>query len=156
LGEPRAKFSGAFWSFSNVLGESVAFLKPFTYMNLSGKSVIEAAHYFDLAASDVFVVFDDAAIPFGTLRYRSKGSAGGQRGMISVLNALGTLEAPRLRIGMGGPPQSCDIRDWVLGTMPKEQRNAWPDIELLAWDALSRWLSGSGGEGFTLKIAVER
>ena len=152
LGEPRTKFNGAFWPSSNVLCESVAFLKPYTYMNLSGKSVAEAARYFDVAPSDVFVVFDDVAIPFGTLRYRSKGSAGGQRGMVSVLGAVGTLEVPRLRIGMSGPPPSYDIKDWVLGVMSKEQRDAWPDIEALAWDALSRWLRGSGGEGFTLKM----
>jgi PTH1 family peptidyl-tRNA hydrolase len=153
LGEPRTKFNGAFWPSSNVLGESVAFLKPYTYMNLSGKSVAEAARYFDVAPSDVFVVFDDVAIPFGTLRYRSKGSAGGQRGMISVLGALGTLEVPRLRIGMGAPPPRYDIKDWVLGVMPKEHRDAWPGVEALAWDALSKWLLGSGGEGFTLRVS---
>jgi PTH1 family peptidyl-tRNA hydrolase len=153
LGEPRAKFNGAFWPSSNVLGESVAFLKPYTYMNLSGKSVAEAARYFDVASSDVLVVFDDVAIPFGALRYRPNGSAGGHRGMISALAALGTLEVPRLRIGMGAPSPSYDIKDWVLGAMSEEHRAAWPDIEVLAWDALSKWLSGSGGEGFTLRMS---
>jgi PTH1 family peptidyl-tRNA hydrolase len=73
--------------------------------------------------------------------------------MISVLGALGTPDVPRLRIGVGGPPPSYDIKDWVLGVMPKEHRAAWPDIEALAWDALSKWLGGSGGEGFTLKMS---
>jgi PTH1 family peptidyl-tRNA hydrolase len=147
------KFSGAFWPASQIEGESVAFLKPFTYMNLSGKSVAEAARYYDIAASDVLIVFDDAAIPFGSLRYRSSGSAGGHKGMISVIALFGTLDIPRLRVGIGGPPPYISMKDWALGKMPKEQRDAWPDVGNSAWEALSKWIRGASGQGFTLKIA---
>jgi PTH1 family peptidyl-tRNA hydrolase len=147
------KFGGAFWPASHIEGESVAFLKPFTYMNLSGKSVAEAARYYDIVPSDVLIIFDDAAIPFGCLRYRSSGSAGGHKGMMSVISLFGTLDIPRLRLGIGGPPERIQMKDWALGRISKEQRDAWPDVEDSAWEALSKWLLGASGQGFTLKIA---
>ena len=151
LGEPRMKFGGAFWPASQVEGESVAFLKPYTYMNLSGKSVSEAARYYDIAPEDVLVVFDDVAMPFGTLRYRPSGSAGGHNGMISIIVAFDTLDVPRLRIGVGGPPAEMAMRDWVLGKIPKDQRDTWPEIESAAREALNKWIAGAPN-GFTLKI----
>jgi PTH1 family peptidyl-tRNA hydrolase len=146
------KFSGAFWPASPIEGEKVAFLKPFTYMNLSGNSVIEAARYYDLAPEDVLAVFDDAALPFGKLRYRRSGSAGGQKGMISIIAALGTLDVPRLRAGVGGPAPRVELRDWVLSKFPKQERDLWPLVEDLAWICLVKWLSGAAGEGFTVQI----
>jgi PTH1 family peptidyl-tRNA hydrolase len=147
------KFGGAFWSASDFYGESVAFLKPHTYMNLSGKSVAEASRYFDIAPEDIFVVFDDTAIPFGTLRFRIAGSAGGHKGMISIITSLDTLDIPRLRVGVSSPPQVVNMSDWVLGKMPKDQRGIWPDIEAAAWDSLSKWIKGVSGQGFTLRVA---
>jgi PTH1 family peptidyl-tRNA hydrolase len=152
LGAPHMKFSGAFWPASSFDGHRVLFLKPFTYMNLSGKSVAEAAKYYDVASNDVLIVFDDAALPFGRLRYRQNGSAGGHNGMASILGGLGTLDVPRLRVGVGPPPPSADMRDWVLGKFPKEQRDRWSDVEDLAWSSLARWLDGASGEGFTVGI----
>jgi len=152
LAEPRMKFGGAFWPPSSCGGDRVAFLKPFTYMNLSGKSVLEAARYHDVAPEDVLVVFDDVALPFGRLRYRSSGSAGGQKGMISVIGALGTLDVPRLRVGVGAPAPQMALPDWVLGKLPKEQRALWPKVDDLAWDALRKWIAGEAGEGFTVSI----
>ncbi|GHV29251.1 peptidyl-tRNA hydrolase [Synergistales bacterium] len=149
--EPRAKFSGAFWSPSQILGGRVAFLKPFTYMNLSGKSVAEAAHYYDIPASDILVVFDDAALPFGKLRYRASGSAGGQKGMMSIIAMLGTPDIPRLRAGIDAPPPQMDMKDWVLGRFPKEQRDDWHLVEDLAWTCLERWMI-EAGESFTAQI----
>jgi len=95
-------------------------------------------------------VFDDAAMPFGTLRYRATGSAGGHKGMISIITAFDTLDVPRLRIGVGGPPAEVAMRDWVLGKMSKDQRAAWPEIESIARDALTKWLTGAS-DGFTLR-----
>ncbi|MDR0616800.1 MAG: aminoacyl-tRNA hydrolase [Synergistaceae bacterium] len=152
LREPRMQFSGAFWSSSRVSGENVAFLKPFTYMNLSGKSVVEAARYFDISPSDVLVLFDDAALPFGKLRYRASGSAGGQKGMISILGGLGTLDVPRLRAGIGGPDAGIDMKGWVLGRFTNSQRDSWPLLEDLAWESFLKWLAGGAGDGFTVQI----
>lgn len=155
LSEPRMKFGGAFWPAVPVEGERVAFLKPFTYMNLSGRSVSEAAKYHDVDPADIFVVFDDVAIPFGKLRYRASGSAGGQKGMISIIASLGSPDIPRLRIGVGAPRPQMEMADWVLGKFPKEQREDWHLIDDLAWDALKRWLRGEAGDGFTMQIRQE-
>lgn len=155
LSEPRMKFGGAFWPAVPLEGERVAFLKPFTYMNLSGRSVSEAAKYHDVDPSDILVVFDDVAIPFGKLRYRASGSAGGQKGMISIIASLGTPDIPRLRIGVGAPKPQMEMADWVLGKFPKEQRDDWPLVDDLAWDALKRWLRGEARDGFALQIRQE-
>ena len=152
LSEPRMKFGGAFWDAGILEGERVSFLKPFTYMNLSGKSVIEAVRYSNLEPADILVIFDDVAIPFGKLRYRSSGSAGGQKGMISILGTLGTLDVARLRIGVGSPVQGVEMADWVLGKLPQKQREQWNLIEGLAWNGLVKWLNGGAGEGFTVQI----
>ena len=93
-------------------GEKICLLKPYTYMNLSGLSVAEAVNYQNIATSDILVIYDDAALPFGRVRIREKGSAGGQKGMMSILGALKTLDVPRLRIGVGEPQGNVDMADW--------------------------------------------
>lgn len=139
LGEPRMKFRGAFWGPLTVEGERISLLKPYTYMNLSGLSVHEAIKYQNIEPADVLVIFDDAALPFGRLRMRGQGSAGGQKGMISILGALGTLEVPRLRIGIGAPVSGMEMSDWVLGGIPKEQRKTLERISDAVWDGLTLW-----------------
>ncbi|MDR1651754.1 MAG: aminoacyl-tRNA hydrolase [Synergistaceae bacterium] len=156
LGEPRMKFGGAFWSAVSLENGSVAFLKPFTYMNLSGTAVSESSRYYGIAPADVYVISDDAAIPFGKLRFRRAGSAGGHKGLASIIGALGTLDVPRLRIGVGAPPGTADMRGWVLGRFAKEQREAWPGVDDAAWTALVKWLRGESGPGFTLGITAPK
>lgn len=140
LGEPQMKFKGAFWGPVLYDYEKISLLKPYTYMNLSGLSVLEAVRYQNLGPSDVLVIFDDAALPFGRVRMRERGSAGGQKGMMSILGALQTLDVPRLRIGVGLPEGSVDMSDWVLGRIPTQQRDKWHKLEDIAWEALDLWL----------------
>lgn len=149
------KFGGAFWPAVPLEGERVAFLKPFTYMNLSGKSVLEAVRYFDVAPEDLLVIFDDVALPFGRLRYRDSGSAGGQKGMVSIIAMMDTADIPRLRVGIGDHAPQMDMKDWVLGKFPPAQRERWPEVEKLAWESLVKWLRGDAGEGFTVQIPEE-
>lgn len=141
LREPQMKFRGAFWGPVVHAGERISLLKPYTYMNLSGLSVIEAVRYQNVEPQDVLVVFDDVALPFGRVRMREKGSAGGQNGMKSIIGALGTLEVPRLRIGTGSPTPQVDMKDWVLGRIPSRQREKWNVIEDMAWTAVETWLT---------------
>ena len=99
-------------------GEKVLFLKPQTYMNLSGNAVAPAAAYYKVPADHVIVVSDDMALPVGKLRIRAKGSAGGHNGLKSIISALGTNGFPRIKIGVGSPPPEAseeDIINWVLG-----------------------------------------
>lgn len=140
LSEPQAKFRGAFWGPVLHNGEKISLLKPYTYMNLSGLSVAEAVRYQNVKSSEVLVVYDDAALPFGRVRIRERGSAGGQKGMMSILGALKTLEVPRLRIGVGEPQGPIDMADWVLGRIPHGQKEIWRKLEDIAWEALNIWL----------------
>ncbi|MDO4987864.1 MAG: aminoacyl-tRNA hydrolase [Synergistes sp.] len=140
--EPQIKFSGAYWSGLTLCGERVSFLQPHTYMNLSGISVGAAVRYNNISVNDVLIISDDVALPFGRIRMRKSGSAGGQNGLKSVIGALGTLDVPRLRIGVGSPDTGIDMKDWVLGKIPTSQRKEWHKIEDAAWEALLIWVSG--------------
>lgn len=140
LSEPQAKFKGAFWGPVLHNGEKISLLKPYTYMNLSGLSVAEAVRYQNIEPSEVLVIYDDAALPFGRVRIREKGSAGGQKGMMSILGALKTLEVPRLRIGVGEPQGPINMADWVLGRIPPGQKELWCNLEDVVWEALNIWL----------------
>ena len=84
-------------------GQKIVLVAPQTYMNLSGHAVREVRSWFHLPDEDVIVVHDDLDLPFGTLRMRGGGSAGGHNGMQSIIEQLGTSDLARLRIGIGRP-----------------------------------------------------
>lgn len=140
LSAPQNKFRGDFWGPVLHKGERIALLKPHTYMNLSGLSVIEAVNYQNLTPKDVLVIYDDVSLPFGRLRMREKGSAGGQNGMKSIIAALDTLEIPRIRIGIGMPEHDKNLAEWVLSTIPKKQCKIWDKLTDAAWEAVEMWI----------------
>ncbi|MDE2510735.1 MAG: aminoacyl-tRNA hydrolase [Elusimicrobia bacterium] len=88
--------------------------KPMTYMNESGQFARQFADYHSITASELIVVYDEISLPLGQLRIRKKGSAGGQKGMKSILAHFGTEEVPRLRLGIGPQPERMDAADFVL------------------------------------------
>jgi len=143
-GTPRMQFSSMVWSFFRE-GEKVILLKPLTYMNLSGKAVGEAVAYLSAEWEDVLVVYDDVALPFGKLRLRAKGSAGGHKGLLSILGRAGGLEVPRLRIGVGAAPDQRGIVSWVLGNFDKNEQKELPTLLDRTAEAVETWLS-SGTE----------
>lgn len=142
LSAPQMKFRGAFWGPIFFEGERFSLLKPYTYMNLSGLAVSEAVRFQNVESYNVLVIFDDVNLTFGRIRMRETGSAGGHKGMMSVLGALSTLNVPRLRIGVGAPRANIDMADWVLGRMSGTQRRNWYKLEDAVWDALRLWLKG--------------
>jgi PTH1 family peptidyl-tRNA hydrolase len=93
--------------------------KPLTYMNLSGDVVAGLSRYFDIGYEDLLVVVDDADLPFGKLRARARGSAGGHNGLKSVIDRLGTTEFSRLRLGVGRGDGRRDLADHVLARFEK-------------------------------------
>lgn len=104
-------------------GRSVLFMKPTTYMNLSGESVGEAARFYKIPADHVLVISDDVAIGQGRLRIRRSGSAGGHNGLKNIIAHLGTDAFPRVRVGVGGKPHpDSDMADWVLAKCTGQDR----------------------------------
>ena len=107
-----------------IFDKDVMLLKPQTYMNLSGTAVKTVMDYYKIELSDIIVICDDMALPVGSIRLRSKGSSGGQKGLQNIIDLLGTEEFKRIRIGIGEP--EFDAIDYVLGKPLKEEL---PQIE---------------------------
>src|SRR5437870_3190804 len=103
-------------------GDQAGFVKPQTYMNVSGEAVRGFSDFYKVGASDILVVCDDLALPCGQLRLRAGGSSGGQKGLESVIAHLGTQQFPRLRVGIGAAPPYMDAADYVLGQFGGEER----------------------------------
>lgn len=101
--------------------EEVLLVKPLTYMNRSGDAIAALLWHFGLGPGDLLVVYDDVALPLGRLRLRGRGSAGGHKGIASIIDRLGTEEFPRLRLGVGAPPPGMDLPDYVLSQFPPSE-----------------------------------
>jgi PTH1 family peptidyl-tRNA hydrolase len=117
---PRVRFQGEVLE-ARIDGQACCLLRPQTYMNHSGRSVLEARDFYKLDLADLLVICDDFALPLGSLRVRIKGSSGGQKGLEDIVRRLGTEEIPRLRIGIGPVPDKWDPADFVLGRFTKEE-----------------------------------
>lgn len=107
---------------TEIDGERVELVKPQTYMNLSGESVSCLLAKEARRSESLIVISDDLALPFGTIRLRPRGSAGGHNGLKSIIAALGTEEFPRLRIGIKPEHPVSDTRRYVLEEFPKRER----------------------------------
>ena len=105
-------------------GKKVLFLKPQTFMNLSGESVREAASFYHIPPEKILVLVDDVNFEPGALRIRKEGSAGGHNGLKSIIECLGTEAFPRVRLGVGAVPPERDLVGWVLGTLPEKDMDA--------------------------------
>ena len=112
----KLKFQGLYGQV-NYDGCKLYLLKPQTYMNLSGRSVLQLSAYFNIPPQRIIVLFDDISLPTGALRVRANGSAGGHNGIKSIIQELGSQEFPRVKIGVGAKPHpEQDLADWVLSS----------------------------------------
>ena len=109
--------------------------KPLTFMNNSGDVVAALARYYDVAVNDLLVVVDEVALPFGRLRARARGSAGGHNGLKSVIARLGTTEFPRLRLGVGRGDARRDLADHVLSKFEADEQSVLGEFITRAADA---------------------
>ena len=131
----KTKFEGL-WGQGEVDGHKVVLLKPLTYMNLSGKAVRYWMEAEKIAPENLLVVSDDIALPFGTLRMRPRGSAGGHNGLKNIAELLGTEDYARMRFGVGGDfPRGHQV-DYVLGEWSDEERKALPERLKVFGDAI--------------------
>ncbi len=117
-------------------GESVRLVKPQTFMNRSGQAVGAMLRKEGGKASDLVLVFDEAALDWGQLRVRAQGSAGGHNGVQSVLNVLGDSAFSRIRVGIGPKPDRLSLSDYVLGPFSSAERKGLEEIVWRAADAV--------------------
>ena len=117
----------------------VVFVKPTSYMNLSGTPVRLISSWYKTPPEDVLVVVDEMDLPFGKLRMRPFGGHGGHNGLRSVIATIGD-RFPRLRVGVGRPDY--DAVDHVLGPFSAAERQRWPAVLSAAADGIETWISG--------------
>ncbi len=102
--------------------------KPQTYMNESGKAVAALAHRFHIEPHHIIVISDDVALPFGTIRTRTEGSAGGHNGLKSIIAHMGTQQFLRVRVGVDTQPAHVPLENWVLSTFTPEEQKTLPAV----------------------------
>jgi len=117
------------------LPDGTLLLKPQTFMNLSGRALHQVMSFYKWTPAQILVVYDDAALPLGTLRFREKGSAGGHNGIKSILQHLGTDAFPRLKIGIGGGHPG-EMVGHVLGKFMPDERAPLENTLATALDAV--------------------
>ena len=120
----KAKFQGLYGQVKYGSGK-LFLLKPMTYMNLSGRSVLQLSAYFHIPPQRIIVLFDDISLEPGRLRIRADGSAGGHNGIKSIISEVGSQEFPRVKIGVGAKAHAeQDLADWVLSSMSASEEKA--------------------------------
>lgn len=116
------------WGKGRLDGNAVVLAQPQTYMNRSGRSVVQLLRYFELTVADLVVVHDDLDVPEGRLKLVRGGGAGGHRGVLSLVSALNSPDFYRVKLGIGRPPPLMAPEDFVLSPFP---RDAWEAVATL-------------------------
>ena len=141
----KGKFQGLYTQVRHG-DKKLLLLKPQTYMNLSGRSVLALSAFYRIPPQRIIVLFDDISLEPGRLRVRANGSAGGHNGIKSIIGELGSQDFPRVKIGVGAKPHpDYDLADWVLSTFSsQEEALLSPALERAADAALCIVEKGTG------------
>uniref|UniRef100_A0A7C2NYX5 Peptidyl-tRNA hydrolase n=1 Tax=Schlesneria paludicola TaxID=360056 RepID=A0A7C2NYX5_9PLAN len=121
--------------------DKVVLAAPQTYMNLSGRSVGQLVKFYQLPVTDLLVICDDLNLRLGQVRLRAAGSAGGQKGLLNILQVLGTDAVPRLRMGIDRPPPGQDATNYVLGRFAKSEQGPVEEMVRRGADAVELWIA---------------
>lgn len=135
----RTKFEALFGS-GIIEGEKVILVKPQTFMNASGKAVIEFVKFYKVDLQDLIVVYDDMDIEISKIRIRKSGAPGGHNGMKSIVNILADDRFPRIRVGIGKPEYDDDLVNYVIGAIPEEEKEGLEEGVEKAKEALKELL----------------
>lgn len=126
-----------------INGHRCLVMRPQTYMNNSGEAIREAAAFYKIPPERCIIIFDDIDLALGALRIRRKGSAGTHNGVKSIVNHLGSDNFPRIKIGVGAKPHpDYDLKDYVLGTFSKHDKDVLKETMAKACDAIDYILDG--------------
>ena len=146
----RAKFS-ALVGETTINGKRVLLMKPQTFMNSSGEAVAAAAKFYKIAPENIIVISDDVSLDVGRVRVRRKGSHGGQRGLKSIQECLGTEDYQRIKIGVGAKPHpDYDMAAWVLSTFEAKDIEAIAENYPRIYDGLCKMLEGDTEEAMQI------
>jgi PTH1 family peptidyl-tRNA hydrolase len=142
-----------------VAGRRVVLAKPQTFMNESGVAVGALARFYKVEPPQILVIYDDLDLPHGTLRLRPHGSAGGHRGMLSIMQHLGTRDFPRLRVGIGRPPGRMPPKAYVLQDFGADEWTEMQEVYARAVAAIESFIVAGVKEAmnrFNARPAGER
>lgn len=131
----KSKFD-AFYGMGEIKGKKVILIKPQTYMNLSGESIIRFKKFYKISNKDIIVIYDDIDLKLGDIRLKAKGSAGSHNGMKSVIENLNTQDFIRVRVGIGTPENKDDMINYVIGQIPKREREILDESIIMAKDSV--------------------
>ena len=133
--------SGRYGSTATVSfkGRKFTLLKPSTYMNLSGKAVRYWMNELKIQPENLMVISDDLNIPFGTLRLRKNGSAGGHNGLTNINELIGTQDYARIRVGIGNEFGRGQQVDYVLGKLSEEEMEQMKEVSKRVIDGVKAW-----------------
>ncbi len=138
----RSKFK-ALVGEATIAGTRVLVMRPQTFMNCSGEAVAAAANFYHIVPQNIIVLSDDVNLAVGGIRVRGKGSDGGQKGLRSIIDELGTDAFPRIRMGVGQKPHpEYDMADWVLSTFAPSELEKLRTVFPIACDGIERLLRG--------------
>ena len=132
-----------------VAGNDVVLAKPQTFMNLSGTAVRMLLERYKCGPEDLIVLSDEAMLPWGMLRIRERGSAGGHNGLNSIIGSIGTNEFTRVRLGVQPEHPMGDMADYVLGVMRKPEREIATQMATEAVEAVEMILTEGPGKAMT-------
>lgn len=117
----KSKFD-ALYGMGEIEGNKVILVKPQTYMNLSGESIIKFKRFYKISNKQIIVIYDDIDLSVGDIRLKPKGGAGTHNGMKSVIQNLNTEDFIRVRVGIGAPESKEDMINYVIGAIPKREK----------------------------------
>ena len=106
-----------------VNNKKIIFVKPQTYMNSSGESVFKVCQWYKISLDRLIIVYDDIDVNLGRLRIRPSGSAGSHNGLKSIISLLNSQDFPRVRVGIGKPPENWNLVNYVLGNFSQDEQN---------------------------------
>lgn len=125
---------------TSLHNQPVLLVKPQTYMNLSGEAALEITRFYKIPLPKILVVYDDLDLPVGALRFRKNGSAGGHRGLTSIIQLLGSDQIARLKLGIGRPKPPIPVVDYVLTPFTGEEKLLFEDSLSKAGEAVLAYL----------------
>ena len=139
LEKNNVTLSEKFQSFFGKKGD-VLYLLPKTYMNLSGRAVVELMNFYKLSVRDFIVICDDFTLELGTLRFRKNGSDGGHNGLKSIINLVGSSDFDRLKVGIGPLVENMPVENFVLGNFRQDEIQTLDKIIQIAAESIEEYL----------------